>query len=228
MIQFPTSTIINKPVPKTAFYKHLEAGAKLKTRFVEDIERIVWLAKLTSSTLNVEDGKSVHEITVFQVLVKDKDISNETFVAIDRGMPRHILFILQYNDQARLLLNYKEWADVAKGTFNILQTFRTEWTSTDGLQLTIGNGTMDSVYECIAGQVSGFGTDNAADMKSIIALQQQLEQKRRMAEALQKKVRTEKQFNRQLQFNAEARAMRRELEVLSEEINKVKNKNQSI
>ena len=53
MIEYPVSTLVGKPVPKNAFYKHLELNTRLRTRFVEDVEKIVWAAKYTPSTLNV-------------------------------------------------------------------------------------------------------------------------------------------------------------------------------
>ena len=53
MITYPVSTIVGKPVPKNAFYKHLELNTRLRTRFVDDVERIVWRAKCTPSSLNV-------------------------------------------------------------------------------------------------------------------------------------------------------------------------------
>ena len=51
MIDYPVSTLVGKPVPKNAFYKHLELNTRLRTRFVEDVEKIVWAAKYTPSTL---------------------------------------------------------------------------------------------------------------------------------------------------------------------------------
>ncbi len=221
MIQFPASTLVGKNVPKTAFYKHLEVGTKLKARFVEDIERIEWWAKLAPSTLNVEDGKAVHEITVFLVTLKSDDVPGDVFTAIDRQMPRHVLFVLRFGERYCLLLNYKEWIDPAKGTFRIIRTFRMAWTDGASLRLTIDGSTMDKVYESLAGQVSGFGTRNAADTKRIIDLQQQLERKRQAVEALQKRVRAEKQFNRQMALNAEARALKQELAALQEEMDNI-------
>lgn len=53
ILNFPASTHVGKLAPKTAFYKHLEINARLKTRFVEDVERIEWLYKLAPSTMNV-------------------------------------------------------------------------------------------------------------------------------------------------------------------------------
>jgi hypothetical protein len=225
VLKIPITAIVDKIVPKSAFYKHLDVNARLKARFVEDIDRIVWLAKLASSTLNVEDGKAVHEITVFHALLKSADVPDDVFLAIDRQMPRHVLFLLQFEERYRLLLNYKEWIDESKGTFRIIKSFRTEWTDGDTLQLSINASNMDKLYEAFAGQISGFGTNNAADTKRIIDLQQQLAQKQRAVEALQKKVRAERQFNRQMQLNAEARALKKELAALQEEIDNMTTKN---
>lgn len=224
MIQFPQSTLVNKSVPKTAFYRHLEINARLKACFVEYIDRIVWLAKLAPSTLNVEDGKAVHEITVFQVTLKVRDVPDDVFVTIDRQMPRHVLFVLQYGENYCLLLNYKEWIDPSKGTFRIIKSFRSEWTDGRSLRLVLDGSDMDRLYESFAGQVSGFGTDNAKDTRRIIDLQQQLLQKQRAIEVLQKKVRAEKQFNRQMQLNSAARALKKEMITLQEELGKYGNR----
>ena len=221
-LHFPESTKVNQVVPKTVFYRNLEVNAHLRQHFVEDVERIVWLAKLAPSTLNVEDGKTVHEITIFLVLLKAKEVPDDVFTAIDRQMPRHILFVLQYAEEYRLLLNYKEWMDAAKGTFRILKAFRTDWCPAEALSLQLEGSNLDKVYESFAGQISGFHTRSADDTKRLIELHKQLVQKQRNVEALQKKVRAEKQFNRQIQLNAEARVLKRELLSLQEEIDKLK------
>ena len=228
MIQFPSSTYVNRAVPKTAFYRHLDVNAKMKARFVDDIERIVWLAKLAPSTLNIEDGKTVHEIAVFHVTLKQEDVPDDVFLLIDRQMPRHVLFVLQFEGQYRLLLNYKEWIDETKGTFRIIRSFRTEWMNDESLALRIEGMSLDKVYESFAGQISGFGTRSADDTKRIIELQESLKQKQRTIEALQKKVRVEKQFNRQMQLNAEARTLKEEVAYLQEKINKFKIDNYDI
>ena len=225
MIDYPVSTLVGKPVPKNAFYKHLELNTRLRTRFVEDVEKIVWAAKYTPSTLNVEDGATVHEIVFFEVTVKAEDLTDEIFLTIDKMMPRHVVFVLVYGDRCRLLINYKEWADKEKGTFSIVKTFRTSWQPAEGISLTIEGGTMDKIYESFAGQVSGFGTNNAADTRRIIAIENEIATKQKLAEALQKKIRKEKQFARQMEMNTEARALKREIAKLNEKIEKLKDLN---
>lgn len=224
LLYFPSSTHVDRLVPKTAFYKNLEINARLKTRFVEDVERIEWLYKLAPSTMNVNDGKLVHEIVVFQVQLKAEDTPDDVFLTIDRQMPRHVVFLLRFADRGRLLLNYKEWADVDKTRFNILKTFRTEWMPLAEVKLALEGSTLDGIYEAFAGQVSGFGTHKAEDTKQILALQDEIARKRRTAEALQKRVRNEKQFARQMELNSEARTLKREIAKLEEELTTLENK----
>ena len=210
-------------MPKIAFYKHLELNTRLRTLFVEEVDRILWKAKYTPSSLNVEDGTTVHEIVFFEVVLKGKEVSDEIFLTIDKQMPRHVVFVLFHENSCRLLLNYKDWADKEKGTFNIVKTFRTSWQPDESINLIIEGGTMDRIYESFAGQISGFGTKTAADTRRIIANQNEIEIKQTLAEALQKKIRKEKQFARQVEMNSEARALKREITRVKEERNKIGN-----
>lgn len=155
ILNYPTSTHVDRLVPKTAFYKHLEINTRLKMRFVEDVERIQWLYKLAPSTMNVDTGKTVHEIVMFLVTLKAEDMPDDVFLAIDRQMPRHVVFVLQYANRGRLLLNYKEWVDANKTRFNILKTFRTEWMPLAKVKLELAGSSLDNIYEAFAGQISG-------------------------------------------------------------------------
>ena len=104
MIVFSKSTLVGKPVPKTAFYRNLEVNAKMKQRFVDSVESITWTAKLAPSTLSVADGKTVHEIAVFRIELKGEAVPTDVLVFIDRLMPRHTLFLLQHDDDFCLLV----------------------------------------------------------------------------------------------------------------------------
>lgn len=224
ILGFPASTIYDKPVQKVAFYKHMEMNSKMKQHFVDDVAEMNWLYKLAPSTLNVSDGKRVHEIVVFVVRLKVKDCPLDVFTFIDKMMPRYILFVLEYEGEYRLLLNYKEAADAEGATFRISRSFVSDWTSCGGseglatLHLTIEGNDMDAVYEHFAGAISGFGTHSHAHTQRIIELQTLMNAKARHAESLQKKIRAEKQFNKQMELNGEARKIKREIAELKKEM----------
>lgn len=223
-LNLPQSTKVGKPVPKNAFYKHLEVNAKMKQHFIDDVVGINWLYKIAPSTVNVTDGKQVHEIVVFGAGLKSKDCPDDVFLFIDQKMPRHVVFILEYEDKYKVLLNYKEWSGSTGSptAFKIVKTFATEWLTAEQLTLSIEGQTMDAVYEAMAGQVSGFGTTNAQDTKRIVELEALITKGKKEVEALQKKIRNERQLNRQMEMNGEARTLKKQIALWQNELQELK------
>ena len=221
-LKFPVSTKVGKPVPKNAFYKHLEVNAKIKQHFVDDVVGINWLYKFAPSTLNVADGTKVHEIVIFSAGLKSKDCPDDVFLFIDQNMPRHVIFILEYESKYKILLNYKEWKDEKAGQFKIVKTFSTEWLTSDQINLSIEGQTMDAIYEVMAGQVSGFGTTKSEDTKRLVELEALITKGKNEVEALQKKIRNERQLNRQMELNGEARSLKKQIAQWQTELQELK------
>lgn len=217
-LHYPQSTFVGKLVPKNSFYKHLEVNANMKQHFIDDVVAIRWLYKLAPSTINVEDGNAVHEIVVFSAQLKSKDCPDDVFLFIDKNMPRHVVFVLEYDGQYKLLLNNKEWLDSAVGTFKIVKSFASEWITSDELNLPLNGLSMDAIYESMAGSVSGFGTTNSEDTKRIVELQSMIQKTQKEIIALQKKIRSERQLNRQIEMNGEARALKKQVAEWEEEL----------
>lgn len=221
-LKFTRTTIVGKPVPKNAFYKHLKVNAKIKQHFVDDVVSIHWLYKLAPSTINVEDGKQVHEIVVFSAVLKSKDCPDDVFLFIDQNMPRHVVFILEYDNRYKVLLNYKEWKDGQNGQFRIIKTFVTDWLTDNQLLLTLEGLNMDALYEALAGQVSGFCTKKAEDTKRIVELEGLIDKAKRDVDALQKQIRNERQLNRQIELNGEARGIKKQIAQWQNELQELK------
>lgn len=202
MIVFPKSTLVGKPVPKTAFYKNLEVNAKMKQRFVDSVESITWTAKLAPSTLSVADGKTVHEITVFRMVLKKEEVPSDVLTLIDKQMPRHTLFLLQHDDAFCLLVNYKEWHDAANTRFDIVKTFQTGWTSADKLSLSLDGQDMDTVYSAIVKQVAGADiTSEAKDIHTAVAQTKEQEALRQKIAALEAKIAKERQPKKKFELH---------------------------
>lgn len=158
MYNLPQSTIVNRVIPKKTFVNQLGANARMKDHFTNDVVRVEWLAKLAPSTINVADGKEVHEITIFLVPIKDKNCSDDIFSFIDGMIPRHTLFILRWGDMTCLHLNYKEWIESSTNTdkiFRIAKTYRSQWIKDTEISLSIEGLTMDAIYETLVRQVAG-------------------------------------------------------------------------
>lgn len=202
MIVFPKSTLVGKPVPKTAFYRNLEVNSKMKQRFVDSVESITWTAKLAPSTLSVADGKTVHEIAVFRIELKGETVPTDVLGFFDRQMPRHTLFLLQHDDDFCLLVNYKEWHDAANTRFDIVKTFQTGWTSADKLSLSLDGQDMEAVYSAIVKQVAGADiTSEAKDIHTAVAQTKEQEALRQKIAALEAKIAKERQPKKKFELH---------------------------
>lgn len=195
MIKFPDTTLVNKVVPKTAFYKHLEVNANMKSHFVDDVERILWAHKFAPTTINVADGKLVHEITVFCVSLKSKECPSDVFVFIDKNLPRHTVFLLSFENEQCILINYKEAAiGNSAMPFKVTKTYKSPWYKKEEVSLTLEGSSLDLIYENMVRQIAGkLIVESTKDLKSDIETSQKQEQIKKEISLLKSKINSERQ-----------------------------------
>lgn len=215
ILNFPTSTIVNKPVPKNAFYGR-SSDSSLREFLTREFESIVWLYKLAPATLNVEDGEYVHEIDVFYCRMKENEYSIKPFSVMDELLPRHTVFIIEYGEKFDLLMHHKEISFVHGeqkwkcGVSEIQRDIRI-----DADTLNIQGQSMDAVYNGLLSQISGLSVSTREEYKEQVDLRKQIEFLWKQVTVLQKKIKAEKQFNRQMELSAEMRKLKKEIIVLS-------------
>ena len=200
----------------------MEVPPRIKTRFVNDVVSITWLYKLSAATLNVTDTPEMKEVEIFVANLKQPDCPPDLFSFVDANMPHHIVFILLHEDNAMLLINYKDWTDSTHTKFRITQSFTSPWVSVSELSLKIEGQSLPRVYDNFVAQVSGIGEHKAGAMAEIVALQQEISKAEDNLKALQKKMLKEPQLDRQMQMNKEVKAKRRELDNLKKKMEDLK------
>lgn len=212
MIVFPKSTLVGKPVPKTAFYRNLEVNAKMKQRFVDNVESITWTAKLAPSTLSVTDGKTVHEITVFRMVLKKEEVPSDVLMLIDKQMPRHTVFVLQHEDKCSLYVNYKEWHDAEQRQFDIVKTYQTAWVKDVDIVLNIEGCTMDAVFSSFVRQIAdGLLDANTKDLHTAVMADKEREQIQKSINTLERQMLKEKQPRKRFEMHQRLVIMKEKL-----------------
>ena len=222
LLHYPQSTIVNRVVPKTMFYKFMEVNPRMKSRFVNDVVNIIWLYKLSAGTLNVTDTEEMKEIEVFVVNLKRPDCPTDLFTFIDTNMPHHIVFVLVHDDNAMLLINYKDWTDGTHTKFKITQAFTSPWVPLSDLELTVQGQSLPRIYDNFVAQVSGIGEHKAGALEEIVALKAQITKAEAELASLQRKMRKEPQLDRQLAINKQVKAKRKELDNIKNKLEELK------
>lgn len=220
ILNFPSTTIVNKPVSKNAFYGR-SGDSSLREFLTREFEGIVWLYKLAPATLNVEDGEYVHEIDVFYCRMKENEYSIKPFCAMDELLPRHTVFIIEYGEKLDLLMHHKEMSVVYGeqkwkcGVSEIQRDIRI-----DADTLNIQGQSMDAVYNGLLSQISGLSASTKEEYKELVDIRKQIESIQKQILMLQKRIKAEKQFNRQMELNTEVRQLRKEITLLTDKLNK--------
>ncbi len=215
MYNLPQSTIVNRVIPKKTFINQLGANTRMKEHFTNDVVRVEWLAKLAPSTINVVDGREVHEITLFLVPIKNENCPDDVFSFIDSMIPRHTLFILRWGDMTCLHLNYKEWMENTTNTdktFRIAKTYRSQWIKDTEISLSIEGLTMDAIYEALVRQVAGERIIiQSESLREDVEKSTQREMLLKEIEILKRKINNEKQPKKKFELHQQLIKLKKDL-----------------
>ena len=216
MIGLPESTEFNRRIPKQKFYEKLSVTPALKRVFIDRIKVIYWRNKIAATTMNLAAGETVTEVEIFEVRLDSPKPDISVLRQIDKEIPYHIIFLLEYNGKYQAWTAYKEEAASGNNAFKVGSYYHTDWLPEEELPLKIDGLNIDKVYENFVRQIAGdaLQTDTGETLKESVERDERRQQLERQIAALQAKVRKEKQLNKQVQLNTELRRLRKELEVL--------------
>ena len=221
MINLPSLTYVGKNVPKEKFYSKCAVSTAVKNLFVKYVEQIVWQNKLTAQTMAAEKGLLVNEIDVFEVKMRVAECPRKLFEFIDQNLHHHNIFVLTYEDQTKLFVNFKE---KEKDT-TFLEVFETPWKPTDTPIFDLAGSNMDEIYESIVRSADAASVIATSDvpshviaspegawqsktsLKDYIIQSKQNSKIKAQIEKLEKKLANEKQFNRQMEIRAEIKKL---------------------
>ena len=212
MLGLPQSTEFNRRIPKQKFYENLIISPTLKCVFVEQIRVIWWRNKIAPSTTNLAAGETVTEIEVFEVCLSAPQLEEAVLRQIDKEIPYHILFLLEYEEKYQAWTAYKETADSGANAFKVGTYYRTDWMEEAALPLKAEGLHTDQVYENFVRQIAGqalAGKDET--LKESIERDGRRKELQKQIAELEKKVRREKQFNKQVELNGQLKRLKREL-----------------
>ena len=155
MLGLPKTTEFNKRIPKQKFYENMNITLPLKKIFAEQVRIIYWKNKIAVSTTNLAAGKDVKEFEVFEVKLSRPVLDESLLMQIDKEIPYHILFLLEYQGKYQAWIGYKQATLANSNAFKVNRYYHTEWLEEDKLPLKLEGLNLDIVYENFVRQIAG-------------------------------------------------------------------------
>ena len=201
MFDLPKECYVNKFLPKKIFYEKVGVSTGVKEEFVNLIDRITWLYKLSPDTIGINKTDDVEEIQIFQIDVKDKKIPLSVIKTITKGIKYKILFLIKYNNEFCYSIKVddiysSEWNEKIEFDFNAIN--------------------LEIVYENIVKLIIK-EEDNDKQFDEIIDNKNNINEIEKKINKLKQKIKNEKQFNRKIELNIELNKLLEDMEALRNE-----------
>lgn len=201
MINLPDRCKVNKFIPKKTFYEKIGVSTSIKDDFINNIDKITWLYKLSEDTLGISKSQDVEEIQIFEIILKEKVLPKNIIKIISKAIPYKILFVLKYD---------KDYCYSIK----VDNIYFTEWN--EDIELNINGLTLETIYENIVKSIIK-ENNNTNTFDDIIENKSKVDDLSKKIEQLTNKVNNEKQFNKKVELNLELQRLKKEMEELKNE-----------
>lgn len=216
LFAYPKQAAFGRNLPKTKIYENTQLTATMRDKFIRQIEKIVWQYKLAPETVNLPSKKSAPEIEVFTITLRTRDIGIEVLRAIDNAIPFPIIYELIFDGRVKVAAAFKRpsEADSLKWVTDIY--FESDWQKIDARRKPLPVALdVAGLYEQILRElmpVQPRPGENIAEQVQRVGV---IRGKRTEAAKLEARLKKEKQFNRRVEYNAQLRSLKKEIEVLS-------------
>ena len=202
MISFPERCKVNKFISKKTFYEKIGLSTVVKDDFVNYIEKIIWLYKLSEETIGITKTEKTEEIQVFELTLKSKIIPKNIIRIITKSIPYKILFVLKFENEFCYAIRVVE------------DIYFTEWNEKITMDLVGLN--LDDIYKDILKSIIK-EQDNDQEFEDIIDKKNKVDELYKKIEQLNNKINNEKQFNKKVELNLELQKLNKEMEELIDE-----------
>ncbi len=186
MFELPKDCYVNKFLPKKIFYEKVGVSSGVKDEFVNLVDRITWLYKLSPDTIGIPKTENIEEIQIFQIDVREKELPLAVIKTITKGVQYKILFLIKYNDDFTYSIKVED---------NI---YSSNWNEEINFEFNAIN--LEIVYENIVKLIIKEESNEKQFDKIIEEKNYKVELEKKINQ-LRLKIKNEKQFNRKMELN---------------------------
>lgn len=213
---YPPQAMYNRAVPKTKIYAHARPRKSVKEKFVAQVSEIVWKYKLSPQTTNLTARDGYSEIQVFEITLREQELSGVVLTAIDRAIPYPIIFHLVYDKWVKGVAAYKRPAQDGTEGWVIEDYFETGWLAAEAPALPLPVALdMKSLYEQVIKAYIDLPSRHGETIDALVERVRLVKKYQHELRMLEAKMNSEKQFSRKVDLNAHIREINHQITVLT-------------
>ncbi len=200
MFDLPKSTEIRKPIHKKLIYEKFptDLSGDRKTRFDEDISRIVITNEISENSVNIRGTDEIPAIFVVQIELKTKEYNDRNIILASRLFGQKLLLALHYEEEYQLAI-YET------------QLLKSEWQREEEIKLHINGLDLGTVWNSFVTAVSGISASDGNTLAEQITIEAEKEKLRKQIVDLERRARNEVQSKKKYDLFQQIRELDKRL-----------------
>jgi len=196
VFDLPKYTIVDKSIPKNAFDNF--TNTKQKKLFSEYVSSIRWTNKLSASTIKLP-SKEIEEIQIFNISLKKKGDISSLLEIIDRSIPYHIIFVINFNEEILLSVAKKHSHPNNENNSIIDWVFQSDWIVSNDFNYKLNfKESIDAIFLDVCNQLSG---NNDKTINELVESNLKKESLEKKIKKIKQQIKSCKQFNKKVDLN---------------------------
>jgi hypothetical protein len=215
LFEYPQKAAFGRIIPKNKIYDHAGASSSVKNLFVKQVDRIIWKYKLAPETINIPATKSIPEVQIFEINLKEQDFKFELLQAIDKAIPFPIIFELVFEEKIKVVASYKRPNEADSTKWVVSDYFSSQWLPNNQARKSLPVAlNLGGLYEQLLLPLMPYKPREKEKLKDQVARIGLVFGKQKELAKLEVKLAKEKQFNRKVEINGEIRITKQGIEKL--------------
>jgi len=214
LYRWPEAAKFDRRVPKEKFYEHGTVSTAIREKFIAEVRRITWAYKLAETTINLPATPAVPEVQVFTIAAKTNDVGEAVLGAIDKAIPFPIIFEITRSvaepPEVRTVAAHKQ---LGAGAPKFSAYYSTGWHPGDADRQPLPTAiNLPALYVALLQPLMPITARPGEEMSDVADRLATVRRLEREIAALERKLRTEPQFNRKVELRRTLKTKQRELE----------------
>ena len=199
MYGLPTSTEVKKQLPKKAIYAKFNMPTSQREHFDADIARLDIVGMVSSKTVPaLAEGEEVKEIYILAIQLKRKEYDTKNIALLTKLIPQKMVFALHYEEEVQFAIYHTK-------------LITSEWQTSEEASLPLLGLNLDAVWENIVTNIGQIKISDGNTLAEQIKVEEMRTKVKAQIASLTQRLNKEKQFNRQMEINAEIKSLRKQL-----------------
>lgn len=200
MLGLPKSTEISKQLPKKAIFQKFELKPAQRDAFDADISRIDIVNVVSPNTIpGLKAGERIGEFYVLMVMLKRERFDEKSILLLTKLIKQNMVFALVFGENVRLAVVHEK-------------LFLKDWEPLEDVALHLVGVDLDKAWEHIVTSIGGFEVEEGLTVEEQIASNDEREKLLKQIEALEKKLRVEKQPRKKYELHKQILELKKLLE----------------